>query len=114
LKIGNNLTSADWRAHLAQTSSDWNSPTTFGATTTPILTAIVASQSIAGHGKSKERCSMVAGTTQVCNDSYGNDGWLGLASIYITGGEHITQGSAKMNDTYFALPRTTILTRGST
>ena len=44
---------------------------------------------------------MVAGTTQVCNGSYGNNGWLGLASIYITGGTHITQGSAKMNDTYF-------------
>jgi hypothetical protein len=99
LKIGNNLTSADWNGHLAQTSSDWNSPTTFGATT-PILTAIVASQSNQSN-KSNKHCSMVAGTTQVCNGRYGNNGWLGLASIYVTGGEHITQGSAKMNDTYF-------------
>ena len=44
---------------------------------------------------------MVSGTTQVCNSSYGNNGWLGLASINLTGGTHITQGSAKMNDTYF-------------
>ena len=44
---------------------------------------------------------MVAGTAQVCNGKYGNNGWLGLASINITGGTHITQGSAKMNDTYF-------------
>ena len=44
---------------------------------------------------------MVSGTTQVCNSTYGNNGWLGLASINITGGVHITQGSAKMNDTYF-------------
>lgn len=44
---------------------------------------------------------MVPGTTQVCNGAYGNNGWLGLASINITGGVHITQGSAKMNDTYF-------------
>src|SRR3954462_9758094 len=43
---------------------------------------------------------MVAGTTQVCNDAYGNNGWLGLASINLDG-THITQGSAKMNDTYF-------------
>ncbi|MEP6705761.1 MAG: hypothetical protein ABJB34_13225, partial [Acidobacteriota bacterium] len=28
--------------------------------------------------------------------------WLGLASINITGGTHITQGSAKMNDSYFS------------
>ena len=45
---------------------------------------------------------MVAGTTQVCNGTYGNNGWLGLASINLASGtQHITQGSAKMNDTYF-------------
>ena len=43
---------------------------------------------------------MVTGTTQVCNGTYGNNGWLGLASINISG-SHITQGSAKLNDTYF-------------
>ncbi|HUQ92981.1 MAG TPA: hypothetical protein VM120_14970 [Bryobacteraceae bacterium] len=94
LRLGDNLSSADWKGHLAQASSNWNSPTSFGATSTPLLTAIVA-------GQSNKRCSMVAGTTQVCNGTYGRNGWLGLASIYITGGEHITQGSAKMNDTYF-------------
>ena len=88
LKLGNNLTTADWRAHLSQTSTDWNSGNS------PVLTAIVA-------GTSNKRCSMVSGTTQVCNGTYGNNGWLGLASINITGGTHITQGSAKMNDTYF-------------
>ena len=88
LKLGNNMTTADWRAHLAQTSSDWNSGNS------AVLTAIVA-------GTSNKRCSMVAGTTQVCNGTYGNNGWLGLASINITGGTHITQGSAKLNDTYF-------------
>jgi len=88
LKLGDNLTSADWKAHLFTTSSDWNSGDT------PLTTAIVA-------GQSRKRCSMVVGTTQVCNGRYGNNGWLGLASINITGGTHITQGSAKLNDTYF-------------
>jgi hypothetical protein len=88
LKMGDNLTSADWKSHLAQTSHDWNSGNS------PVLTAVVA-------GTAKRRCSMVMGTTQVCNGKYGNNGWLGLASINITGGTHITQGSAKMNDTYF-------------
>lgn len=87
LKLGNNL-SPDWKSHLTQTSSDWNSGNT------PVLTAIVA-------GTAKKRCSMVAGTTQVCNATYGNNGWLGLASINIVNGTHITQGTAKMNDTYF-------------
>ena len=88
LKLGDNLTSADWKSHLAQTSSDWNSGNS------AVLTSIVA-------GQSRKRCSMVAGTTQVCNGRYGNNGWLGLASIYVTGGVHIVQGSAKVNDTYF-------------
>jgi hypothetical protein len=92
LKLGNNLTSADWRAHLAQTSADWNSGNS------PVLTAIVNGSS----GSSAKRCAMVAGTTQVCNAAYGSTGWLGLASINVTGGVHITQGTAKMNDTYFA------------
>lgn len=88
LKLGNNMTTADWRTHLGQTSSDWNSGNS------AVLTAIVA-------GTAGKRCSMITGTTQVCNGTYGSNGWLGLASINITGGTHITQGSAKMNDTYF-------------
>ena len=44
---------------------------------------------------------MVAGTTQVCNGTYGYNGWLGLATINVTPDKHITQGSAKMNDSYF-------------
>lgn len=88
LKLGNNLSSADWISHMTQASSDWNN-----GGQTPVLTAIVA-------GTSNRRCSMVVGTTQVCNGAYGNNGWLGLASINISG-LHITRGSAKMNDTYF-------------
>lgn len=88
LKLGNNLTTSAWTARLSQTSNDWN------AGNTPVLTAIVAG------GTSARTCKMVPGTTQVCNASYGNNGWLGLASINING-DHITQGTAKMNDTYF-------------
>lgn len=97
LKLGDNLTTSAWKTHLGQASSDWNSPQLFGAGDfTPVLTAITG-------GQSNKRCSMVAGTTQVCNGKYGFNGWLGLATINITGGEHITQGSAKMNDSYFNL-----------
>ena len=95
LKLGNNMTTADWKTQLSATSSDWNSPTLFGASFTPILTAITA-------GQSNRNCSMVRGTTQVCNGKYGNNGWLGLASINIVDGTHIVQGSAKMNDSYFS------------
>lgn len=94
LKLGNNLTTSEWSRLLYQTSTDWNNPTTFGVNSTPIVTVVAA-------GQSKRNCSMVIGTTQVCNGNYGNNGWLGLATINIVNGVHITQGSAKMNDTYF-------------
>ena len=37
---------------------------------------------------------------QVCNFHYGSTGWVGIASISISG-PHITQGTVKLNDTYF-------------
>jgi hypothetical protein len=37
---------------------------------------------------------------EVCNTTYGNNGWLGVASIWANG-DHITQGTVKLNDTYF-------------
>jgi hypothetical protein len=67
----------------------------FGASSSPVQTTIIAGTA------NPKRCSAVSGTTQVCNAAYGNTGWLGLATIYITGGVHITKGTAKMNDTYF-------------
>lgn len=92
LKLGTNLTNG-WQSYLTDTSLDWNTPE--GLSTTPLLTAVV------GGSSSRQRCKGVAGTTQVCNYTYGKNGWLGLATIYITGGTHITQGTAKMNDSYF-------------
>lgn len=94
LKLGDNMT-ASWDPYLQKASTDWNSPQSVGASSTPVLTAIVAGSTTG------RKCRMTAGTTQVCNASYGFNGWLGLASINITGGTHITQGSAKMNDSYF-------------
>ena len=87
LKLGDNLTISAWKARLTQSSGDWN------AGNTPVLTVVVP-------GSTTKTCKMVPGTTQVCNSTYGANGWLGLASINING-DHITQGTAKMNDTYF-------------
>ena len=85
LRVGGNVT-GDWVAHLATANADWDA------------SAVMTIASVAG--TSNKRCAMVAGTVQVCNGKYGNNGWLGLATINIRG-SHITQGSAKMNDTYF-------------
>jgi hypothetical protein len=87
LKLGDNVTPA-WDAYLAEASSDWTASSVLNTT---IVT-----------GSTNPRtCKAVTGTVQVCNAAYGNNGWLGLASISITSGNHITKGTAKMNDTYF-------------
>ncbi len=94
LKLGDNLTSKEWKSYLSQASQDWNSDP-LGQS--PLMTSIVT-------GSGGKRCSSVSGTTQVCNGTYGNNGWLGLATIYLSG-DHITRGTAKMNDTYFNLDK---------
>lgn len=58
-------------------------------------------QSPLAPGSSAPRqCRAVAGTIQVCNATYGRTGWLGIASIWLSG-SHISQGTTKLNDTYF-------------
>lgn len=84
--VGDNVDSR-WDAYLVGAVNDWNKST------------VIQSPLVAGSTNPKN-CKAVAGTIQVCNASYGRTGWLGLASISISGG-HITQGTTKLNDTYF-------------
>lgn len=87
LKVGKNLSST-WTTSFNTAISDWNNASVMNLTTIT--------------GTAGTNCNMVAGTVQVCNRTYGSTGWLGLASINLASGTtHITQGSAKMNDTYF-------------
>lgn len=63
------------------------------------VTGIIASPVVAGSTNAKN-CKAVPGTIQVCNSRYGQTQWLGIASIWLSGG-HISQGTTKLNDTYF-------------
>jgi hypothetical protein len=47
-------------------------------------------------------CSPVAGKVKVCNGSFGDNGWLGIAQIWTSTKGHITQGTSTMNDWYFS------------
>jgi hypothetical protein len=38
---------------------------------------------------------------QVCNASYGANGWLGIAQVWVSG-THIVQGTTRLNNTYFS------------
>lgn len=87
VQLGDNVNSI-WDPYLRTTQSDWNQSTVIESPLVPGSTA-------------PRKCRGVAGTIQVCNSTYGNNGWLGIASISITGGTHITQATVKLNDTYF-------------
>ena len=46
---------------------------------------------------SKSDCAQI----EICNLKYGQNGWLGIAGISISG-SHITKAYTKLNDTYFS------------
>lgn len=86
LKLGDNVSSA-WNSTLATTASDWSASSVLDTT-------IVA-------GRTKPRnCRPTKGQVEVCSSTYGFNGWLGLAQIWVSG-KHITQGIVKLNDSYF-------------
>jgi len=87
LELGDNLT-AGWGTYLATASTDWN-------------LSVLKNEVVAGGSDSS--CSPTSGRVEVCNSEYGQNGWLGIASIWATRGKnnHITQGVVKLNDTYF-------------
>ncbi len=46
------------------------------------------------------KCPARTGQVEVCNHTYGRNGWLGVAQIW-TSGDYIQKGSVKLNDSYF-------------
>ena len=81
----------DWDDNLNAALADWSRSNVMD------LTKAGADDST----RTRKQCRMVSGQVRSCNASYGFNGWLGLASINVNGG-HITQGTSKMNDSYFA------------
>jgi hypothetical protein len=78
-----------WTSYLNEASADW--------TASSVLNTTVVSGSFG----SKNSCTPTTGHVEVCNASYGSTGWLGIASISITTGNHISRAYVKVNDTYF-------------
>lgn len=92
VKLGDNV-SGVWDGHLATASADWSASSVLD-------TVIVPSASTSGRKGKRGQCQPTTGQIEVCNGAYGTNGWLGLASIWLSGG-HITQATTKVNDTYF-------------
>jgi hypothetical protein len=90
LKVYDNLDPI-WEPYLQEAVNDWNASTVFDFNViwqTPL--------------SSKRKCSSAAGVIEICNLKYGQNGWLGIAGISISG-SHITKGYTKLNDTYYAM-----------
>lgn len=79
-----------WDGFLGAVSTDWTASTVLDTT---IVTGSDAF-------KDRKQCKAALGKIKACNATYGFNGWLGLATIWISGG-HIVQGTSKVNDTYF-------------
>jgi len=86
LNLGDNVNGA-WDAYLVETASGWS------------LSDVLNTTIVAGAAKPRN-CRPTTGRVEVCNATYGNTGWLGVAQIWVSG-LHITQGTVKVNDTYF-------------
>jgi hypothetical protein len=89
LKLSSNL-STSWQPYLETSSTDWTASSVLDTT---IITGT----------KNPKTCKATTGRVEVCNARYGNNGWLGLAQIWISNGSHIIQGAVKMNDTYMTV-----------
>lgn len=86
LKLGDNVAPA-WDDYLATSSVDWS--------------ASSALDTLVSTGQTDpRRCKPKSGRVEVCSAKYGRNGWLGVAQIWASG-KHITQGTVKVNDTYF-------------
>lgn len=90
LGLGNNVNSI-WRSYLNTTATDWSQ-------------SIVLDTAVVTGGSNPKNCRANAGKVEVCNSRYGNNGWLGVAQIWANG-DHISQGTVKVNDTYFNTTR---------
>ena len=78
-----------WSGHVSQAVADWN------------VSPVIESGLEYGNNSS---CAMTTGTIQVCNADYGDNGWLGLATISHRDGT-IVAGSTKLNDNFFNRPK---------
>src|SRR3989344_8707339 len=91
LKLGDNLTTPAWSSSLTGASFDWN-------------VSVLKNHVVAG---TNTACDPVLGGVEVCNNTYGNNNWLGIAQIWAYRGKdgHIAQALVKVNDTYFSTPQ---------
>ncbi|HEU5285413.1 MAG TPA: hypothetical protein VFU20_02745 [Sphingomicrobium sp.] len=88
---------------LRQIGSQWDSAYVTAVADWEVSTVLSLNPASTNAGVSPKRCNPISGKILVCADRYGFRGWLGLATIWIDG-DHIVQGTTKLNDSYHNSP----------
>lgn len=86
LKLNRAITS-QWSSYVTEATADWEQSAE--------LTLNSATVSV-----NARKCNPITGQVLICNESYGQRGWLGIANIWLSNG-HISKATVKLNDTYF-------------
>ena len=87
LKVNTAIT-PQWNTSVGKAIVDWDKSTEL-TLNGPIAVSVRTKQ-----------CNPIAGQMLVCNDHYGQRGWLGIATIWLDSNGHIAQGTTKLNDSY--------------
>ncbi|MEO7803307.1 MAG: hypothetical protein ABIS18_02415 [Actinomycetota bacterium] len=90
LTVVDSVTS-NWDSYLNTANADWTASSVLD------LTKVQGDEG----SVSRKKCNPISGKIRVCNQTYGLNGWLGVANIWLTTGNHIAQGTTKLNDSYF-------------
>ncbi len=95
VKVNAALTSSgNWSQFVGSAVSGWDQPT-----------AVLTLGTVKASSTSPKRCSPIAGEILICDEFYGQRGWLGIATIWNNAQGHIFQATTKLNNSYFTQAR---------
>lgn len=80
----------EWDSYLPASVADWSRSSVIELKTTAGADSVVE----------RTACLPISGKIRVCNAKYADPTWLGLATVWLNG-DHITQATAQVNDTWF-------------
>lgn len=80
----------EWDSYLPAVVTDWERSNALSLSVEPGADDLVT----------RTACLPAAGKIHVCNAKYPDPTWLGLATVWLDG-DHITQATAQVNDTWF-------------
>jgi hypothetical protein len=88
-----NSTTVDWDPYVSRATADWSDS---------VKLNMIEDPGGSTSDRDRRQCRAPGGAVRICNQTYGNTGWLGIAGISIDTNGHIVSGYTKLNDTYFA------------